>query len=74
MYQQMIREELARQGRIGTSPRWVEAWMRLELGTLDWIDKARLRREVAVSVECIDACTTEENERLATSLLGPARH
>ncbi|MFA7332421.1 MAG: hypothetical protein WC326_15235 [Candidatus Delongbacteria bacterium] len=73
MYEQMIREELARQDHIGISSRWVEAWMRLELGTLDWIDKARFHREVAIATQCICACTDQDNEMLATSLLG-VRH
>lgn len=73
MYEQMIREELARQGRIGTSPRWVEGWMRLECGTLDGLNKARFRKEVSIAYCCTQAATPEENETLATSLLGPAR-
>ena len=34
MYRDRIRETLARQGKAGIDPRWVEAWMRLEHGTL----------------------------------------
>ncbi|MDP2361634.1 MAG: hypothetical protein Q8O14_12940 [bacterium] len=73
MHQQMIREELTRQGRNGINPRWIEGWMRLELGCLDWLDKPRFRREVTIAAQCVDASTTHENETLAMSLLGPPR-
>jgi hypothetical protein len=36
-YQQAIREELARMGRIGVAPRHIEAFMRVEHSTLDGI-------------------------------------
>jgi hypothetical protein len=54
MYQQMIREELARQGRIGVNPAHIEGWMRLECGTLDALGHSRFASEVAAAVECID--------------------
>ncbi len=73
-YEKTIQAELARRGRPEVSPRWVEAWIRLELGVLDWLDKARWRREVRIALECIDASTAEDNEKLATSLMGPARN
>ncbi|MFA7332453.1 MAG: hypothetical protein WC326_15395 [Candidatus Delongbacteria bacterium] len=73
MYEQMIKEELARQGWVDLSSRWVEGWMRLELGCLDWLDKDRFQREVALAAACTRASTEHENETLATSLLGPPR-
>ena len=72
-YEKTIQAELARRGRPEVSARWVEAWIRLELGVLDWLDKARWRKEVRLALECIDASTTEVNEQLATSLVGPVR-
>src|SRR3989337_1095387 len=45
MYAQMIREELARQGRVGLDPALVEGWMRLGCGTLDGVGRSRLLRE-----------------------------
>ncbi|MDP2324287.1 MAG: hypothetical protein Q8N51_09695 [Gammaproteobacteria bacterium] len=73
-YEKTIQAELARRGRPDVSPRWAEAWIRLELGVLDWLDNARWRKEVGIALECIDASTPEINEKLAASYMGPARH
>jgi hypothetical protein len=67
IYRQRIREILAAQGRIGTDPAHVEAWMRLEHGTLDGLSAAQFAREVSAAVECIEASTPDENRRLADS-------
>ena len=67
MYAQEIREEAARQGRIGTDPRHIEAWMRLEHGCLDGLGKEQFRSEVKIALSCIDAATTQESESLAQS-------
>jgi hypothetical protein len=67
MYQQMIRETVAKQGRIGVNPRHVEAWMRLEHSCLDGLGKAQFDAQVAVAISCIDAATTKESESLAES-------
>ena len=48
MYQQTIREMAALLGRIGVNPRHVEAWMRVEHSTLDWMDRERFRLEVEI--------------------------
>ncbi len=68
MYQQTIREMAALVGRIGVNPRHVEAWMRLEHATLDWMDRERFRDEVEVAIACIDHAGTEQSEALARSL------
>lgn len=53
MYQQMIRESMARQGQIGAAPaHCVEAWMRLEHGTLDALGRQQFDAEVAAGVAC----------------------
>jgi len=67
MYQQMIRETLARLGRIGTDPRHVEGWMRLEFGTLDHLGGAAWNRAVSEAVDCVDAAEPGINDRLAAS-------
>jgi len=67
MYQQMIRETLAKQGRIGVKPHQVEAWMRLEFGTLDALGGAAWNRAVREATDCIDAAGDEQSERLAKS-------
>lgn len=67
-YTQMIRETMAKLGRVGAAdPRWVEAWMRLEHGCLDGLGADQFRAEVKIALECIDASTERENEALAIS-------
>jgi hypothetical protein len=67
-YEQIIRETLARIGRIGAAdPRWIEGWMRLERGTLDALSAGQFRQEVEIALECIAASAASENESLAVS-------
>ena len=67
MYQQMIREEAARQGYIGIDPRHVEAYMRLEHGTLDALSMSKFRKEVRISIACIKEGGEVGAESLAKS-------
>ena len=67
MYVNLIRETLARQGRIGVNPYHVEAWMRLEYGTLDHLGGAGWNRAVREAAECVAASTPAESESLAKS-------
>ena len=67
MYAQEIREEAARQGRLGSDPRHIEAWMRLEHGCLDGLGKEQFRSEVKTALACMDAATVQESESLADS-------
>lgn len=67
MYQQMIREILAKIGRAEIDPRHIEAYMRLEHPTLDGLSATQLRREVAISVKCVDAAGLAEAEACAAS-------
>lgn len=48
-------------------PRHVEAWMRLEHGTLDHLDAARFESEVCAANACITEAGAEESEALAAS-------
>lgn len=48
-------------------PRHIEAWMRLECGTLDWLDPERFIREVLAGVACIKEAGTTFSEQLAKS-------
>lgn len=66
-YQQYIREDLARIGKIGVDPRHVEGWMRLEFGTLDHLSKERFRLEVELAVQCIEEAGVKDSEELALS-------
>ena len=66
-YTQRIREDLARHGRLGTSPFQVEAYMRLEHPTLDGLSARQFDAEIAIACECIDASTPAENAALARS-------
>lgn len=47
--------------------RHVEAWMRLESGTLDQLTKQKFRAEVRIGAQCAFASTPEDNESLAES-------
>jgi len=68
MYERTIRETMARMGRVGAAePRWVEAWMRGDYGTLDHLGGALWDRAVREALECALASTAEFNERLAES-------
>ena len=53
-YHQAIREEIARQGKIGIDPRHVEAYMRLEHPTLDGLSGQQFKKEVKISIACIE--------------------
>jgi hypothetical protein len=53
-YQQRIREILAAIGRIGMDPRHVEAFMRLEHGSLDGLNSAAFENEVRISAGLVD--------------------
>ena len=80
MYQQMIAQTLvslaeqeARRGQVGrggflqVEPRHVEAWMRLEYGTLDHLGGDRWTRAVREAAEDAMAAPAQMNEELARS-------
>jgi hypothetical protein len=67
-YQNAIREEMARAGRIGAAdPRHVEAWMRLERGTLGRLSPRQFTKEVGLALDCIAAGALADSESLALS-------
>ena len=67
-YEQLIRETLAKIGRIGAADaRHIEGWMRLEHGCLDGLSAGQFQREVEIALGCIAASTASENESLAES-------
>ena len=67
MYQKMIRDELARKGYAGKyDARHIEAYMRLQYGTLDHLSKETFNREVEICRQCVDADPIAA-ERLAVS-------
>lgn len=70
-YQDLIREDLAAIGEVGVSPRFVEAWMRVQHDTLDSLSPRMFRREVKIAAACVHASTDEKNEALAMSIIGP---
>ena len=68
MYEQMIREAVARMGRIGSEPRHIEAWMRLEHGCLDGLGGvAGFQHAVGEALACVDAAEAGASERLTLS-------
>jgi len=50
-----------------SDPRHVEAWMRLEFGTLDHLTAERFESEVCIANACIAEAGIEESEALAVS-------
>lgn len=55
-YQRVISETLAKSGHIGKyDPRHIEAYMRLEHGTLDALSRRQFDQEVEVCRQCVDA-------------------
>ena len=67
-YQQLIRETMARLGRIGAAdPRLIEAWMRLEHGCLDGLSASQFTSEVEIALQCIEAGPLADSEALAQS-------
>lgn len=66
MYRRRIAETLDTLGRRGYDPRHVEAWMRIEHGTLDALTRERFAAEVAIACDCIDA-DPKGSESLAVS-------
>ena len=68
-YRELIREEMARAGRIGAAdPRHVEGWMRLEHGCLDGLTRSQFTSEVKIALECIEAGPLADSESLAQSM------
>lgn len=69
MYQQMIREEMAAMGFVGAmDPRHVEAYMRVEYGTLDHLSHADFRREIGIALGCQREAGPEHGEMVARSV------
>ncbi len=66
MYEEMIREECARQGHVGMDPKLIEAWMRLEHGCLDGLSKRQFADEVAIAIELVKV-EPEASAKLAKS-------
>lgn len=58
-YTETIRVTAAKKGRVGYPPDQIEAWMRLEHGTLDHLSPARFAAELEIACQCMDASTPE---------------
>lgn len=66
-YQQMIREDAASMGLVGkVDPRHVEAWMRLEYGTLDARPRSDFRAFIRETI-AIEQEAPGESEKCARS-------
>ncbi len=67
-YARLIRDDLTTLGFIGRyDPRHIEAYMRLECGTLDGMSAFTFSVEVRLAAECIDAGGMAAAESLALS-------
>lgn len=67
MYQKMIKKELERMGEEDTDPRHIEAFMRIEHGTLDHLSQVAFRQEIRIGLDCISEGGVEGAESLAQS-------
>ena len=65
-YEHAIAESLHDQGLPAHPPRLIEAWMRVELGTLDALTRDRFDEEVRIGADCV-ARDLESSEKLAWS-------
>ena len=65
-YEHAIADSLRDQGLPTHAPRLIEAWMRVEHGTLDALTRDRFDEEVRIGAECV-ARDPESSERLAWS-------
>jgi hypothetical protein len=69
MYQQMIRESMARTGAIAKAdPRHVEAWMRESHYTLDALSPQEFTAAVVDALGCIAESGREMSEQLAAAV------
>jgi len=66
-YYESIRNEIARQGKIGIDPRHVEAYMRLEHSTLDGLSKSQFNSEVRIGIMCTQEAGKQSAELCAQS-------
>jgi hypothetical protein len=66
-YAPRIRETAARLGFIGTDPRHIEAYMRLEHSTLDGLAEWQFNAEVETACACVAVDGTEGAEACARS-------
>lgn len=67
-YQDEIRTILAAAGDLPrVEPRIIEAWMRVEHGTLDALTARQFREEVVIATFCARDAGDDANERLARS-------
>ena len=66
-YQSLIAEDLNRLNRTDIDPRHVEAYMRLQHGTLDHLSKNQFIEETKICIACIDEEGIEDAELLAKS-------
>jgi len=66
-YRKIIVEILADLGREDVDPRHVEAYMRLQYGSLGHVDRETFRREARIAIECIKITGVDDAEELAES-------
>jgi hypothetical protein len=66
-YYERIKQDLARRGRTDLDPRHIEAYMRLEHSTLDGLNEIRFRKEITVSILCINLDGLKNAESCAKS-------
>jgi hypothetical protein len=66
-YQKLIELRLVMMNRSDVNPAHIEAWMRLEHGTLDALSARAFAREVAICVDLVDEAGLDRSDELAMS-------
>lgn len=67
-YERIIREILAETGHLGQyDPRHIEAYMRVQYGTLDHLTREQFRDDMAIARECVDLDGVRNAEDAAIS-------
>jgi hypothetical protein len=66
-YQELIKTHLDRLGHPEIDPRHIEAFMRLQYGTLDHLSRQTFAAEAKLGVECIQEGGLEMAEQCAQS-------
>jgi hypothetical protein len=66
-YHAIIQAELERAGVTDIEPAWVEAWMRLEYGTLDHLPRSTFKWYIEITRE-IEAAEPGSSAKLAATI------
>ncbi len=66
-WQEEIRKEIERQGKVGVDARHVEAYMRTQNPSFNSLTSEEFRYEVAISIRCVELTSKGGSEILVQS-------